>query len=162
MDKVRKPPNMHGKPKQHKNVTIHVTDEDIKNAKCMNPNQCMIKVATKRALNLAHGYIHVDATGVSISRNGKYREKAFMPHPVVQKMIGFDMMAHGGPEVKPFTFKLSFYKTTPVGKIDARQRSEYTRRAKKTGNARKKYDMRSRIVGLSISGSGDEKKKDSK
>ena len=50
----------------------------------------MIKVSTKRALNLAHGYIHVDATGVSISRNGKYREKAFLPRSAVKQMLLFD------------------------------------------------------------------------
>ena len=45
MDKVRKPPNMHGKPKQHK-ITFHVTADDIKEAKCMDP----IKRALRRHL----------------------------------------------------------------------------------------------------------------
>ena len=57
---------MHGKPVQSKKVTVHVLNWDIEGAECRKPTKCMIKVAVKRALNLAHGYIHVDATGVSI------------------------------------------------------------------------------------------------
>lgn len=151
---MKRSPNVHGNPIQHKTITAHVTDDDIKNAECGNPNKCMIKVSVKRALNLAHGYIHVDATGVSISRNGKYREKAFLPHPVVRKMIQFDQVRLGGTPPKPFSFRLTFFRTTKVGKITDEQRKRYTKRAKASGNSKKKYTMRSRVVGLSISGGG--------
>jgi hypothetical protein len=149
--KQRKSPNMHGAAVQAKHVTVHVTQGDIDAAECGKPTKCMIKVALKRALNLAHGYIHVDATGVSISRNCKYREKAFMPRPALINMLKFDK---GKVGVKPFTFKLHFVKTTPIA--DA-ERAASTRRAKqkeraKQGFVEKKYDMRSRVVGVALSG----------
>jgi len=144
---------MHGKPVQSKKVTVHVLNWDIEGAECRKPTKCMIKVAVKRALNLAHGYIHVDATGVSISRNGKYREKAFLPQRALSAMVAFD---HGW-SVKPFKFTLEFHKTTRVGKISEQQRETYTKRAKSNGSAKKKYDMRSRVIGLSVAGGGEAK-----
>lgn len=138
---------MHGNAVQSKTVRVHVTKEDIDGAECRKPTKCMIKVALKRALNLSHGYIHVDATGVSISRNGLYREKAFLPRRAMVNMVTFDEEK----PVKPFPFTLTFFKTTKVGKITDEQRKKYTRRAKSTGAAKKKYNMRERVIGLAIS-----------
>lgn len=149
MTKKRKSPKMHGNAVQAKNIAIHVTQDDIDTAQCGKPTKCMIKVALKRALNLSHGYIHVDATGVSISRNGSYREKAFLPRPALVKMLQFDRdKAH----VKPFRFSLSFIKTTKVADAD---RLAVTNKAKrkhraKAGYVAKKYDMRSRVIGVAI------------
>ncbi len=146
--KAKKRINMHGNAVQSKTVTVHVTKDDIQNAECGNPNGCMIKVALKRALNLAHGYIHVDASGISISRNGMYREKAFMPRSAQVRMLAFDRK----DDVKPFRFKATFFKTTKVA--DAARRVITTKamkkfRAKKS-YVEKKYDMRSRVIGIAV------------
>jgi hypothetical protein len=147
----RKKPNMHGNAVQAKTVTVHVTKDDIETAECGKPTKCMIKVALKRALNLSHGYIHVDATGVSISRNGSYREKAFLTRPAMMNMVKFDRDKHS---VKPFKFKLTFFKTTKVA--DAARAAITSKATKKhrakAGYVPKKYDMRSRVVGMAIAG----------
>lgn len=140
--------NMHKNAVQSKTLTVHVTKDDINNAECGNPNGCMIKVALKRALNLAHGYIHVDASGISISRNGMYREKAFMPRSAQARMLAFDQQQ----QVSPFRFKVTFFKTTKVGKLSEEQRGKYTLRAKANKSAKKKYNMRSRVIGVAIGG----------
>ncbi len=114
----------------------------------MDPNLCMIKLAVKRALNLAHGYIHVDASGIAISRNGKYREKSFLTKSVINNLILHDKPATRHL-VKPFSFWADFFKVGPVKKVSKKQRREYTARAKRNGNSKKKYAPRSRIVGLS-------------
>lgn len=141
--------NMHGTAVQSKTVYIHVTKADIEAAECGNPNNCMIKVAAKRALNLAHGYISVDATGIAITRNGLYREKAFLPRSALPKMIAFDA---DKATVKPFSFKVTFFKTSKIRKYDAREVAMHRRSAIKTGNAKKKYNMRSRVIGLAVGG----------
>lgn len=154
--KQRKP-RMHGNAIQSKNVTVHVTRDDITSAECLKPTKCMIKVALKRSLNLSHGYIHVDATGVSISRNGSYREKAFLPRRAMVNMVQFDKEKDLLPSqrtVRPFKFTLTFFKTTKVA--DA-HRAAITRAATKRQRARadyvrKKYDMRSRVIGAAIAG----------
>lgn len=146
---VRKGANMHGNAVQAKNVTVHVTKSDIETAECGKPTKCMIKVALKRALNLAHGYIHVDASGISISRNGRYREKAFMPRNALVNMVKFD---RNKSSVLPFKFKLSFIKTTPVKEKSERAIESSYRTGKASGAAKKKYDMRSRVVGIAVAG----------
>lgn len=148
---IRKNANMHGNAVQAKIVTCFVTKEDIETAECRNPNKCMIKVALKRALNLAHGYIHVDASGISISRNGRYREKAFMPRTAQVRMLAFD----SEKPVSPFRFKLTFFKTTKVKEASEEQKESTYRSHKKSGTAKKKYDMRSRVIGVAVA--GDEK-----
>lgn len=140
---------VHGNAVQAKNVRVSVRQSDIDDAQCGLPTKCMIKVALKRALNLAHGYIHVDATGVSISRNGRYREKAFLPLPALRAMIAFDRDKRS---VKPFSFGLKFFKTTPIRELDSEAKADQVRRAKKNGNAKKRYDMRERVVGLAVAG----------
>lgn len=144
----RKGANMHGNAVQAKTVTIHVTKDDIEHAECGKPTKCMIKVATKRALNLSHGYIHVDATGVSITRNGSYREKAFMPRSVFVRMLAFDR----SEQVRPFSFKLTFFKTTKIlPKSESDIESTYVT-SKRSGAAKKKYDVRSRVIGVAVAG----------
>lgn len=139
---------MHGNAIQSKVVKVHVTRDDIEGSECRRPTKCMIKVAVKRALNLSHGYIHVDATGVSISRNGTYREKAFLPYPALRSMVSFDKKM----AVKPFSFTLKFYKTTPVKKYTEEQTAKQMASARRTGNYKKKYNMRSRVIGLAFAG----------
>lgn len=150
----RRSPRMHGNAVQAKNVSCHVTQDDIDTAQCGKPTKCMIKVALKRALNLSHGYIHVDATGVSISRNGSYREKAFLPRPALMKMLAFD---RDKTSVKPFRFSLQFFKTTKVADADrllvVNKSSKKIR--SKPGYVAKKYDMRSRVIGVAVAG-GDQ------
>lgn len=143
---VRGSQNMHANAVQSKSMIISVTKGDIENAECRKPTKCMIKVAVKRALNLAHGYIHVDATGISISRNGSYREKSFMPNFVVKQMLSFDQHQ----EVKPFRFKAVFHKTAPIQKKS--EVSKERRYAKELNVTKKKYDMRSRVIGVAIAG----------
>lgn len=149
--KARKKPRMHGNAVQAKNVTCYVTQDDIDTAQCGKPTKCMIKVALKRALNLSHGYIHVDATGVSISRNGSYREKAFLPRPALMKMLQFD---RDKSSVTPFRFTLNFIKTTKVA--DAERLAVVNKASKKAkarpGYVAKKYDMRSRVIGVAVAG----------
>lgn len=146
---ARKGANMHGNAVQAKHVLVHVLQSDINTAECGKPTKCMIKVALKRALNLAHGYIHVDASGISISRNGRYREKAFMPRTALVNMLKFDKDKNS---VKPFKFKLNFIKTTPVQEKSAADIESSYRSGKATGAAKKKYDMRSRVVGIAVAG----------
>lgn len=149
--KVRRKVNVHGNAVQAKNVTVHVTRDDIESAECRDPNACMIKVALKRALNLAHGYIHVDASGISISRNGMYREKAFMPRTAQVRMLAFDRKE----DVKPFKFKLTFLKTTKVTKYSEAATERQMKTAKSNGNSKKKYNMRSRVIGIAVGGGSE-------
>lgn len=147
--KSRTAPRMHGNAVQAKTVRVHVRQADIDDAECGLPTKCMIKVALKRALNLAHGYIHVDATGVSISRNGRYREKAFLPRPAMVNMVSFDKDKSA---VKPFNFQLTFFKTTKVAdaaRLAITNRATRKHRAKK-GYVPKKYNMRQRVIGMAI------------
>jgi hypothetical protein len=146
---------MHGNAVQAKNIVVQVTRDDIESAECGKPTKCMIKVALKRALNLSHGYIHVDATGVSISRNGSYREKAFLPRPAMVNMVKFDAEANlprAARTVKPFKFQLQFFKTTKVNKYTPAQMAVKIKRKVENGNSKKRYDIRSRVIGLALAG----------
>lgn len=142
---------MHGNAVQAKTVSVAVLKDDIEVAECGKPTKCMIKVALKRALNLSHGYIHVDATGVSISRNGSYREKAFLPRKAMVNMVLFDK---DKSLVKPFKFQLTFMKTTKVHKYDDETMKRKIERKKANGNSKKRYDIRSRVIGMAIAGGG--------
>lgn len=146
--KAKRRPNMHGKPVQAKTVKINITQSDIDSAECRNPNKCMIKVAVKRALNMAHGYIHVDASGISISRNGAYREKSAIPRTALVRMLAFDQELG----VKPFHFTANFKKTTKVRQLSEETKKNDVIRAKKNGSAKKRYNMRSRVIGIAVSG----------
>lgn len=148
---------MHGHAVQSKSITIHVTRDDIENSQCGLPTKCMIKVALKRALNLAHGYIHVAADGISISRNGLYREKAFMPRTALLNMIQFDKEKDLPPAkrtVRPFKFKVTFFKTTKIATPErqAQFNANTRRRRARPDHQEKKYDMRSRVIGVAIAG----------
>lgn len=140
---------VHGNAIQAKTVKVYVTHDDIDNAECRKPTKCMIKVALKRALNLSHGYIHVDATGISISRNGSYREKAFMTRPVLDKMLAFDRHE----TVKPFSFILQFQKTTNITKKSDAHVVQTKKSHRKTGIDKKRYNMRERVIGVAVGGS---------
>lgn len=87
-----------------------IIKQDIEEAACRDPNKCMIRMAVARALGIGHHYIHVDSTGVSITRRPDYREKAFLPASFVKNMLKWDR----GEEIKPFTGTLKFFKTTSI------------------------------------------------
>ncbi len=146
---------MHGSAVQAKTVMVRVTRADIESAECGNPTKCMIKVAVKRALNLSHGYIHVDATGISISRNGSYREKSFLTRTPVANMIQFDAekdLPHSERTVKPFSFKLHFFKTGKVNKYSHEVMAVKIKQKRDNGNSKKQYNMRSRVIGIAVGG----------
>jgi hypothetical protein len=135
------------KPNLAKRVTINVSHTDITDSECRDPNKCMIKVAVARALRVAHGYIHVDSTGISVTRRKDFREKAFLPRIAAKNMYLFDDedTAH---LVKPFRFTAEFHKTTKVYKSSPERKAQInTRRA---GVKRRKYSLHSRVIGLAI------------
>ena len=132
-----------------KEVTISVTQHDIDEGKCKNPNKCMIKLAVARAINIPHGYIKVDATGISITRRNDYREKSFLSHNAIVNMLRFDQ----NKEVRPFRFKAVFHKTSKVYKAsDHRQKQVNAARKKRIAEGRpdKKYNLHQRIAGVAI------------
>jgi hypothetical protein len=136
------------------NMRIHVNQRNIDEGKCGDPNHCMIKVAVKHAIG-GHGYVNVDASGISITRRPDYREKAFMPRKVRELMLVFDKWGRGGRvgpcPVKPFSFKLTFVRTSSITKRDNGAVNAKRRERIATGWKQKKYDMRKRIAGIATS-----------
>jgi hypothetical protein len=113
----------------------------------------MIKLAVGRAIGVAHGYIHVDATGISVTRRDDYREKAFMPLRVYKRMLMFDN-PDTRSRVKPFSFWLTFHPTTKVVKRDKRAVNAARRirvaAARARGEKPKVYSLAKRIAGVAI------------
>lgn len=130
------------KPKLAKEVTIDVTQPDIDGAQCRRPTRCMIAVALRRILNMAHGYVHITTRGVFITRRSDYREKAFLPKLAARNLILFD----DGKPVAPFKFKLEFLRGTPVVKVSSERRKQINRA--RAGKPRKAYDIKDRIQGV--------------
>lgn len=145
------------KPNLAKHVLVYVTNTDIHNSECRDPNKCMIKVAVARALRIPHGYIHVDSTGISVTRRSDYREKAFLPRIAQRKMLEFDGEAEarkrGIPsKVTPFRFKVEFHKTSKVAKSTEERKAQINQRRtarKAAGMKEKIYRLHQRVVGLS-------------
>ena len=140
------------KPNLAKRVAINVSNTDIHESECRDPNKCMIKVAVARALRIPHGYIHVDATGISVTRRDDFREKAFLPKTALKNMLKFDKKQYD--ELKPFRFMAEFHKTTKVVKSTAKRKA----RINELRNARlaagikpRKYNLKSRVVGIAFS-----------
>lgn len=129
-----------------KKVRVTVTEDDILKAECRNPNKCMIKVAVARALDVPHGYIHVDASGIAVTRRKDFREKAFLPTNVKDKMILFDNEAL---PVKAYSFSIVFHKTSRVYALTPK-RKEQINKARR-GKHRRKYSLRERVIGLAVS-----------
>lgn len=132
-----------------KNVRVHVTRRDIEEGKCTDPNKCMIKLAVARAINIPHGYIRVDSTGVSITRRNDYREKAFMPRTAVVNMFRFD----NKQQIEPFYFVLKFVKTTRVHKATAERREKVNQaraRRKAEGRPDRQYSLAKRLRGVAV------------
>ena len=146
------------KPNLAKTVIINVSNGDIHNSECCDPNRCMIKVAVARALRIPHGYIHVDSTGISVTRRNDYREKAFLPKVAQRKMLQFDGEKEarklGLPsKVTAFRFTAVFHKTTKVVKsTEARKaRINELRNARAAkGIKPRKYSLHSRVVGIAF------------
>lgn len=128
-------------------IKVRVTPSDINEGKCKDPNKCMLKLAIKREIG-GHGYVNVKGGVASITRRADYREKGFLPRSALKAMLDFDNRR----EVKPFTFNITFYKTT---KITNRERMDQmnaiTRKNRaKPGYKAKKYTMRQRIAGIAV------------
>lgn len=140
--------------KYAKNVSIVVTKEIIEEAKCRLPTKCMLKVAAENALRKmgcdGRLYIHVDATGVAITRRNDYREKAFLPAPFVKAMLAFDREE----EVKPFRGTLKFFKTTRIqhSSEEAKKKNRATtakwHAERKAAGKKQKRSPNQRVVGL--------------
>lgn len=136
------------------NLKIHVTKDDIDEGKCGLPNKCMIKLAVKRAIG-GHGYVAVDSTGIAITRRSDYREKAFLPRPVVEAMYLFDQ---DKSKVKPFSFTAHFFKTSKIARPETEGALERKRARRKRLRAQgkdpdfggKRNNIRQRIVGLAV------------
>ena len=129
-----------------KRERIYVSQENIDNGECGNGRKCPIRLGVKDSLNLGHGYCHVDATGISITRKGDWREKAFIVKSALRWLLDYDKRK----PVRPFSFWATFHNTTPVTKLTAAQRKEYTVRARANGNSKKQYKKQSRLVGVSL------------
>lgn len=132
-------------------VRIPVTQADIDDGMSCDPNKCMIKIATARAVNVPHGYIKVDATGISITRRTDWREKAFLPKAAVRNMLLFDK-PDTRKTVKPFTFTAIFHKTTQVVRSSEERKARINllrRRRAAAGIKPKKYTLHMRVRGLS-------------
>lgn len=134
-----------------KTLTVRVTQNDINEGKCCDPNKCMLKLAIKREIG-GHGYVHVEGGNVAITRRPDYRERGFLPRSAIQAMLDFD----NKKEVKPFPFKITFYKTSKIQSAErAAQKNLIARKAYKAGAGyrKKKYNMRQRIAGIAVGGS---------
>lgn len=132
-------------PKREK---ITITQEDIDEGVCRKSRRCPIRLGVKRSLDLGHGYCHVDATGIAITRNGTNREKSFICRTALVWLKNYD--DNGKDAAKPFHFWAEFFPIRKVHKLSAAKRAEYTARAIKNGNSKKKYNDRSRLVGVSF------------
>lgn len=132
-----------------KTITINVLKSDIEEGKCKDPNKCMLKLAIKREIG-GHGYVHVEGGNVAITRRPDYRERGFLPRPALKAMLDFDNQR----EVKPFKFKITFYKTTPIITAETAERRYALLRKEraKPGHKQKKYTMRQRIAGIAVGG----------
>jgi hypothetical protein len=127
---------------------IHITDPMIDAAKGCSPTACGIHLATKKAIG-GHGYVHVDASGVSITRRDDYREKAFLTRPLTRWMIAFDKWTRSaGPRPKPMSATLTFFKTSKIVKRDRDEINRAREARKANGWKEKKYNIHERIVGL--------------
>lgn len=130
-----------------KTISVRVTQSDINEGVCQDPNKCMLKLAIKREIG-GHGYVNVKGGVASITRRSDYREKGFLPRSAVKAMLDFDEKK----PVRPFTFKITFYKTTKIASADRLvQLKEINQRLRaKPGYKAKKYTMRQRIAGIAV------------
>jgi len=136
------------------NITVHVTQQDIDDAECGNPNKCAIKLAVKRSLDMSHGYIHVDAGGVSITRRPDYREKADLPRRMRNWIVAFDRhLEYGRPAPSPTSFPLHFRKTSPIIKRDTEQVNAARRKRVAEGRPDRRYPVR-RSAGIATTTPG--------
>lgn len=128
-------------------VRISVTQADIDVGKGCDPNKCMIKLAVARAINIPHGYIKVDATGISVTRRTTYREKAFIPRTALKNMLAFDK---DKTAVRPFAFTLTFHKTTKVYKASEHRKEQINRNRRENNppSRNRKYGLAKRIQGI--------------
>lgn len=130
-----------------KTLTIRVTQSDISEGKCRDPNKCMLKLAIKREIG-GHGYVNVRNGGVAITRRSDYRERGFLPRNALKAMLDFDNKL----DVKPFKFNVTFFKTTKIDNaVRLEQKKIIGRKVRaKPGYKAKKYNMRERIAGVGI------------
>jgi hypothetical protein len=106
----------------------------------------MIHVALKRAINMAHGYVHVTTNGIYITRRDDYRERAFVPNIAAQNIVLFD----DGKKVKPFDFWLEFLQHTKVVKVSRHRREQINEARRKAGRPVKKYNISQRVAGVAF------------
>lgn len=143
--------------KYPKEVEIEVTAAHIASSKCGNPTHCMIRHAVAEQLGLVHGYVRVDATGVSITRRPDFREKSPLPKGARDALVIFDECGRLGlnplEHIEPFSLKLKFQKTTKVKKVSA-ERAEQIEKARKSraaaGGKGKIYPTE-RFAGVAVS-----------
>jgi hypothetical protein len=146
----------------HKNLFIEVTQADIDNARRRSATDCMVKHAVARAINAPHGYVHIDASGVSITRNGEYREKSDLPRIALVKFREFDdeeeeAGPRGQSKVTPFSFWLHFRKTSKIIKLSREQKDAQNlnrttlREARRADGTLKQYNQRLRYDGVAMS-----------
>jgi hypothetical protein len=131
-------------------MTFNVLQCDIDEGEGCNGNKCMIHRCVQRTLG-GIKYIHVDATGLSVTRRTDYREKAFLPRKVYKYLLQYDTEKKAGVTctVKPFSFAVKFEKTTPIW-----QQATPERRAQKSAydkkRTRKQYPKRYRYEGVTL------------
>lgn len=136
-------------PNMKKKVKVNVLQRDIDEGECRKPHKCAIKLSVARAIDVPHGYIKVDATGISVTRRTDFREKAFLPNSVKVYMVKFDKKL----PVKPFTFTAVFHKTSKVYKSTAARRAQVNanrNRRLSEGHKPPKYNLHQRVIGLSV------------
>jgi hypothetical protein len=166
------------KPNLGANIVLDITQPILDKVKSeivdrgCHPYDCMYHVTTAEAINIPHGYIKVDGTGVSITRRTDYREHALPPKVMRKNMLLFDRYYleyvkwlkgkrkdKGEPNfpIKPHKVRLTFYKTTKVHKAseDRKEKINEARRIRKANNKangvkEKVYDLHKRVLGLAM------------
>jgi hypothetical protein len=139
-------------------IKVRITKEHIENGECGNSRNCMVGLAVQARLGLVHGYVHVDSTGVSITRRPDYREKALMPGKLAKevclhdeaKRLGLNPFDYVQPQV--VTFK--FVKTTKIAPKASKERRDQINKARRQRAAEGRPDRisykRDRMAGIAI------------
>jgi hypothetical protein len=138
-----------------KTMHFRIPDKFIVEGLCGLPTKCAVKLTVKEKIG-GHGYVSVDAGGVSISRRPDCREKAFMPKPLLNWVVNFDAWKEEGADPKapnrpkPIPFTLTFHKTTKIVHRDNDQVNANRKMRAAAGKPDKKYGMRKRIAGVAL------------
>lgn len=146
--------------KQETSLILHASliRQDLNPLGCRDAKHCAWAEALKRLLK-THGYVHVDALGFSITRDGQtHREHAPMTKKILAWIVEYDRCQGNQEELDKLPLisaTLRFSPTTRIVKSTperreqinaARRRREADRKAE--GLSRKVYTTRERIIGF--------------